>query len=116
MKIQTFNTAEEANTFGNTVKVQEIQYTEGHLFKRQKFVVFYKPYLTAADAQVIKVLEDTETASVALRQAEMHLAYLETVTADVSEDNTSNVESGIKNTKQNMINERAKLEALKPYK
>ena len=46
----------------------------------------------------------------------MHLEYLETVKADTSEDNTSNVDSGIKNTKQNMVNERAKLEALKIYK
>lgn len=116
MKIQTFNTAEEANSFGETAKVQELQYIERTLFRKAQFIVTYKPYLTANEAQAIKVLEDTETASVALRQAEMHLEYLETVKADTSEDNTSNVDSGIKNTKQNMVNERAKLEALKIYK
>ena len=105
--IRDFKTAEEANTFAETVKVSGIDYYDG------TFVVQYKPYLTGEDAQRIKAMEDTESATVAIAQAEMHLEYLEEVKTN-SEDG-ANVESGIRNTQQNLINDKAKLKIALKY-
>jgi len=102
MKVQEFHNVKDTNEFAGTVKVKDIQ-VEGY-----RYIVFYKDYLTADEAQAIKVLEDTESASVALRQAEMHLDYLLEVER-TSTDEGAMVKSGIENTKQNIINEKAKL-------
>jgi hypothetical protein len=110
MKIQTFTSAEEANAFVDTVKVKDIQYYDGEI------VVFYNTYLSVSEVRDMKILEDENDALVALTQAEMHLEYLEEVKRSTPEEGLADVGTGIENTKQNIINQKAKLATVAKWK
>jgi hypothetical protein len=105
MNVITFNTYEEVNEFVKTVKLDHIEARESD------FVVFYRPYLTKEEVKAQKILEDRNTAEVGLQQAKMHLDYLN----EVKKSGSDKVDSGIKNTQENINNHKASLTAIEKW-
>ena len=113
MNIQTFNVADEANEFGETVDVKDIVYTEGSLFRSPQFVVFYEYYLNAEGERQKKIEEDEREARKGLIQSEMHLVYLNEVNKTMGD---KEIESGLKMAKESILNHKAKLAAVELWK
>lgn len=107
MEIKLFFTPEEVNEFIPTIKLDHIEAFEGH------YVVFYKPYLSPEEATKKKAQHDLKEAQKDLAEAELHLKVLEKIKETAEEP--EKVESGIKNTKTNIINYKATIEVLSEY-
>ena len=113
MRIKTFISEAEANTFIKTVKPLSLEYHKKPFC--DKIVLIYNDLLTSEAVRKKKIEEDEREALTGLEEAQMHLEYLDIV-ASQSEDEAKLTEGSIKSTKQNIKNYQAKLKAIELWK